>query len=51
MCLNLLHSEQPKLHGILAVPSAIGLNIGTPKNINFPSGPNGKLMVLGASIL
>ena len=26
-------------------------NIGTPKTINFPSGTNGKLMVLGVPIL
>ena len=27
------------------------LNIGTPKNINFPFGTNGKLMILGVPIL
>ena len=27
------------------------LNIGTPKNINFPFVPNGKLMILGVQIL
>ena len=27
------------------------LNFGTPMNINFPFGTNGKLMVLGAPIL
>ena len=27
------------------------LNIGTPKNINFPFGTNGKSMVLGISVL
>ena len=26
-------------------------NIGTPENINFPFGTNGKLMVLGVPIL
>ena len=26
-------------------------NIGTPKTINFPFGTNGKIMVLGVSIL
>ena len=26
------------------------LNIGTPKTINFPFVPNGKLMILGVSI-
>ena len=27
------------------------LNIGTPKNVNFPFETNGKLMVLGVPIL
>ena len=27
------------------------LNIGTPKNINFPFGTNGKLITLGVPIL
>ena len=109
-CLILLHSECPKLYGVLAVLSAIGLftlshhgfhldntteanehltlicfkffcktvsisiysllmicrcscvvkfqykatlkclNIGTPKTINFPFVPNGKLMILGVPI-
>ena len=29
----------------------ICLNIGTSKNVNFPFGTNGKLMVLGVPIL
>ena len=32
-------------------PNLRCLNIGTPKNINFPFGTNGKLMVLGVPIL
>ena len=31
-CLTLLHSEQPKLYGVLAVLSAIGLNSKMPKS-------------------
>ena len=29
----------------------MGLNTGTPKNINFPFGTYGRLMVLGVPIL
>ena len=29
----------------------MSLNIGTPKNINFPFATNGKIMVLGVPIL
>ena len=45
-CITLLHSEWPKLHRVLAVLSAIGLNFGKPKTINFPFGTNGKLLLL-----
>ena len=35
----------------LGVYTLIGLNIGTPKILNFPFVPNGKLIILGVPIL
>ena len=35
----------------LAFLSAVGINIGTPETIYFPFGMNGKLMILGDTIL
>ena len=32
------------------MPTLMCLNIGTPKTINFPFVPNGKLMILGVPI-
>ena len=50
MCLTLLRTERPKLLTILAFLSAIGLKNGTPKIINFPCVPKGKLMIKGVPI-
>ena len=43
---NSLFSGVPKFR-----QSTVCLNIGTPKNINFPFETNGKLMILGVPIL
>ena len=38
VCLTLLHSERLKLYGVLAVLSAIGLSIWTPRKSIFHLG-------------
>ena len=46
-CENSFKLSQQGLSGI----TLMCLNIGTPQNVNFPFGTNGKLMVLGVPIL
>ena len=50
-CLTLLHSERPKLYGVLAILSVIGLNVYKQDNCHCARHSNRKVLFEGTTLV